>query len=461
MDFNRLPKMVSCSSISALHFDAFNKMAFLTLLLTAFGLSGLTACTFNPQGATAPQERVVGERLQTIALPDRDTGEMSHLVLFDKTTHMIHQFDLNEMSYDRGLQVESPTAEHAVLFHADGNYVIDFTDKTISIYDSSGSRQRNPIHLPGQPISAAFRPRIGELAIYDSTGAIGLLKLDNEGHVTASAVFGSALAASSGNATGRADLTLVAADLTETGQLIVALSDNSISVFDFDQSVHSTGSQTWTPVRHFTTNMVNITWVAPLRSHSNLILVKDDNGLNLLNLSTQSVMSTYSGSNYFNLRVLSKSVDPHFVVSDDSGSAVRLGFVDPGSAADGSLATIQTRQLNLDPSAVTSSRLNLQTNSWMLTLQHNSVFAINGNTSPPSVSHSGLPAQAQSDSQDVLSYRMSDLLALGHHTYPLKATVKLLESQAFALYPSALGHATTCDISSGTERNLDFFNVGR
>ena len=449
MDFNRLAKIMAKTST---HF---------TRLLATVTLSGLTACSFNPQSLTAPQERVVGERLQTIALPDRDTGEMSHMVLFDKTTHMIHQFDLNEMSYDRGLQVESPNAEHAVLFHADGNYVIDFADKTISIYDSSGSRQRNPIHMPGQPISAAFRPRLGDLAIYDSTGAIGLLKLDNEGHVMASAVFGSALAASSGNTTGRADLTLVAADLTENGQLIVALSDNSVSVFDFDQSVHSIAMQTWTPMNHFMTNMVNITWVAPIRSHSNLILVKDDNGLNLLNLSTQKVIATYPRSNYFDLRVLSKSVDPNFVVSDSSGSMMRIGFVDPGSAADGSLASIQTRQLNQDPSEVTSSRLNLQTNSWMLTLQHNHAFGTDNNAGSLSVSTSSTPSGAKSDSQEVLSYRMSDLLALGHHTYPIKATVKLLESQAFALYPSALGHATTCDISSGAERNLDFFNVGR
>ena len=400
------------------------------------------ACSLNTLPSTTKQERVIGERLQTISLPDRDSGSMDHIALFDKTTHMIHQFDLVDMHYDRGLQVESPDLEHAVLFDSNGNYVIDFAEKTISIFDSSGSKQRNPLHMPGQPISAAFRPRLGDLAIYDSTGAIGLLKLDTEGHVTASAVFGSAVAASSGSVMS-GDLTLVAADLTENGQLVVALSDDSISVFDFDQSVRTPSSQIWTPLSHFATTFSNITWVAPVRGQTHLVLVKDDRGMNLVNLTTHAVISTYRLTNFEEITILAKSVDAHFITNDASGKAVRIGYVDLGSAADGSTATLKTKMLNLDPHGVVASRLNLQTNSWML------------------ISQPVVDGEAERTTQDVLQYRFSSLLAEGHHLYPLKATVKLLESEAFALYPSALGHATTCQIQSNTEHAIDYFNVGR
>jgi hypothetical protein len=389
------------------------------LLLAVVSAMLFTAC--GPTGGLSG-ERVIGEKLQDISPPDRDTGAMRRLVLFDPTIRMIHQFDLENRTYERSLSVVEPELEHHLLYQDDGSYIIDLADRRLATYDQAGRRSEVGLNFVGAPVSAAFRPRLGFLVIYTDVNSVGLIKFGDHGQVLKSAICGPVISTAE-------DLTIVAGDLNDSGDLVVALSDDRLAVLDVENSITS---QSWSLKRLITTAFHQITWVAPVRGKPQEVLIKHQTGFALLDLSASGsgqTLADYEIARGEEVALLSKAIDAHFLIGDATGSALKIGYI----AAD----TIHFRSLNESVSAVTSSRLNLATDSWAL-----------------------LESDEKLGKRLTKSFRFHDLVALFKQDLPPKGPLQLLENSVFALLPSELGHAIDFNLSDGTTTQFQRFNVG-
>jgi hypothetical protein len=113
-------------------------------------------------------DHMIGQKLESIAPLRASDGEQKQKVsLYDPVVKKIHQFDLNQMGVLRTLAVLNPDEKHFVLDSGTSNYIVDLSEKHISIFDKNSNPQHEPIQFLGVPKSAAFRPDLGWLVTYD------------------------------------------------------------------------------------------------------------------------------------------------------------------------------------------------------------------------------------------------------------------------------------------------------
>src|SRR5262249_11409495 len=151
-----------------------------------------------------------------------DGEQNDKVVFFDETTRRIHQFDMQHMTHDRSLSVDSPGAKHYVLFHQQGNYIVDLTDKHLTVFGAN-TTAHDPIHFEGKPVSAAFSPELGYLVIYDDLQSVGVIKLSADGQVAGAHVFGSELADG---------VSISAGEILPDGHLALAMTEGSVYLVD-------------------------------------------------------------------------------------------------------------------------------------------------------------------------------------------------------------------------------------
>lgn len=394
----------------------------------------LSACG-KPQLKDKGNDNVIGQSLESIA-PLRDSGgaEKQSVALFDDVIKKIHQFNLLNMSVERTLSVLNPDSKHYVLHSGLSNYIIDFSEKQISIFDANSVAQHQPISFQGKPKSAAFRPDLGILVMYDDLQSVGVIKLSSTGQVTAAHVFGSRLAVGT---------SIVSGDLLNDGRLILALSDNSIAIVDLNASLAASPRSLIATI--IPTGLTKMNWIAPIPGAADRILIKTDAPTAQVILydfvAKQVVQQIALGDD--EIIKLSKSYDPHVIVKT-SESSQKLIY------AKG--ITLQTLDVNLvgrSVSPILDSDLDITNDTWtyvyLSNYRNNFLFFNDVN-------------QAK-DLRTLVRTRVTDGLPLQSKPLPDRAQIKLSVNYFFALYPAPLGWAERYSIMTPEKAEMKFFNL--
>jgi hypothetical protein len=384
----------------------------------------ISACTPEMKDGTSTDQNNIGEKLQDVSsLTTEDGQSQSQVAIYDQTVARIHQFDLHSLTLIRSLPVDNPSADHYVLYHQAGNYVVDLSMQNLTLYDYQGMAEHSLLNFAGKPKSAAFKPNLGLLVVYDDLNSVGILKINQFGRAEKSWVGGTLV-------TGTASI--AAGDINEAGQLILAMSDNSITVVDLDQTM---SSRKWIVTETFPTNLSKITWLAPVRGSTDLILVVSDQTLSLLSLSSQTIVSSFSLSSYKQL-AYSKSIDPHIILKRNN--EVVVAYVSGNS--------ITTRSVYQHTGYVAKSRLDLIQDSWIMVGINNESWIWG-------------KSDAEKYNRTVKSWRFSDLLAQYSFNLRDNSVLEIADKSLLSLFPSKLGYAVYYNMSSGTTQELKGFNI--
>ncbi|MCB0384924.1 MAG: hypothetical protein KDD43_05995 [Bdellovibrionales bacterium] len=401
-----------------------SKKLIFTLSLVAL----CTACTGGGPNAE-DEENLIGNKLEIISDLSGRTGGTSQMVaIFDDTTRKIHQFDLQAMVHKRSVDVLYPDSEHFVLYHEQGDYIVDLTLKHISVYDKGGSPQHNPVSFQGKPISAAFRPDLGYMVIYDDLMSVSILKMNNEGLVVDSWVSGPVL---------ESDNSIVSGDINDAGQLVLALSDDSLAVVDLGQTLTD---KKWTFVS-MATPMVRMRWMAPIPGKPEQVLVRAKTRVALFDLNTQAVISEMTvDPDEVRVRKYSRHVDPHIILNTEyhSKEATLIYVADNQVKSRAGFHTNSNFML---------SRLNLGDDSWTYVTVDREYPAWNN------------ALNEVRETRALRRYGFSSLLAQQQKALPDKARLKLAPDYVFALFPSELGYAVRFGVNTEEKRELKLFNL--
>lgn len=388
-------------------------------------------------------ENIIGNKLKKISSLNNPDGEQStKVILFDEKIRKIHQFDLDQMKHEKSLTVRNPKVSHSLLFHNQGRYIIDFAPQQIDIYDSNGNRQEDPIQFVGTPQSAAFNQDQGLLVVYDDLQSVGIVQLSPQGQVIKSKILGSAF----GN------LSIAAGDILDNGNLVLSLSDNSIVVVDLLATLNAPPAQ-WV-YTSFSTDLERISWIAPIRGSSDLILARaqESEEIALINLQTQTVVERKSTANC-RVEKMSKFSDPHMILRCAPPVVDNANYVIPTLPPEVAIhfvqgGALQSRTFYHQKRPILSSLLNLDTDKWTI-LETNFQYDF------------GLLNNANEFKLDrkVRRFRVSDMLALAEKKSPEKAQLELGAEHIFALFPSDLGLAARYDVESNEVEKIEAFNL--
>jgi len=286
------------------------------------------------------------------------------------------------------------------------------------------------LHQQGVPKSAAFRPDLGWLVVYDDLQSVGVLQLSSFGEVQKTSVFGSIVSG---------DQSIVSGDLLDSGHLVLALSDNSIADVDLQASLAAQPPR-WVSTIAATT-LAKINWLAPIPRHPGRLLMKTADQVLLYDLNTRSVLQSIAVDSDDVIK-LSKSFDPHVVVSDGT-RAMKLIY------SDGN--TLSTRSFELKDSAlhsILSSDLDLLNDNWTYVYLKNRIGYSWFND-----------VNQETDGRQLVRFRLSDKLALQSKAIDDKAEIRLSANFIFALYPSVLGYAKKISILGEEQSSVSKFNL--
>lgn len=390
-------------------------------LITALILNlALTACTVGPEQS---QDHIIGNTIDNISsLAPAETESVRNLIIYDKTVHKIHQFNLDKMQLLKSYPVQNPDSEHFVLADNQGRYAIDLHKKGFSIFSmSSDGILHDPIQMQGTPRSAAFRPGLGYLIVYDDLGTVGVLKLTEDGGIIKKTILGNELLDG---------FSISAGDLNENGQLILALSDSSIAIVDLEQTLND---EKWAFTR-FNTTLRQINWVAPVPGQASQVLLRDRDGLTLMDLVTKTVLD--QNANTGTTLKVSKNRDPHVI--QKSGSATIMTYVDQG--------LLKTKTLYRQRDNILTSFLDVSKSKW---------FVVDFNKVGP-----GFAKDADDvEGREFKYYRTTDMLVVSTKDLPSKAKLQLADDFIFALFPSELGYAARYSLQGDQKSELKYFNV--
>lgn len=409
----------------------FNQLLFCGVVISA----GLLSCAAVNKDTS--NDNIIGQKLEAITpLRSTDGSQKQTVALYDETIKKIHQFDLNQMAVQRTLPVLNPDSQHFVLHSGSSNYIVDLSEKHVSIFDKNSNAQHQPITFQGKPKSAAFRPDLGWLVIYDDLQSVGLVRLAQDGQVMDSHTFGSVVLAGQ---------SIVSGDLRDDGHLLLALSDNSIVDVDIAACL---ATKTWVaPVVHSTAGLGKINWLAPLAGFSNQrVLIKTSSEIVLFDLSTNLIIESMPIS-ADGVKKVSKSYNPHIVLAT-SGLGMKLVYTDGTK-----LLTRQFQILNEDKDdfydyPILSSDLDLQSDSWTYVFaKHYYGSTLNFNINQ------------RKQNRQLVRMRISDGLSLQSKSIVDNAQIKLGIDYFFALYPSVLGKAEKFPIIGDGSQILRNFNL--
>ncbi len=402
---------------------AFKKL-FAAIIFCALGQTMLVGC--GVPGNSHDDEFLVGDKLRTFTNLKASTGSSSEsIAMFDETLKKIHQFDTTNMTKVRTLKVEYPNDKHFVLYDPNGNYIIDLTQKGITIFDRHNKPNVDPIRMPSQPKSAAFSPEQGLLIVYDDLMNVGFIKLNAKGIVLDSLMLGSLVGSDS----------IAAGDLLENGILALSLSDGSLA----QVNVADTLDQNQWVFTKAATAFSSISWVAAVHGQPQKVLIKYTSGVALMNLTTGATIQKRDLDSHEEFRKLSKAVDAHAVVADDKNFT--LIYTD-GTA-------LKTRKLYNQSYYIMNSQLDLSKDSW---------FFVGGSESYAYDIWDG-DINVVKKNRKLYRFGVSSMLAQEAIALPNNTQVLMAQDYFFSLYPSELGYAYKQDYLTQKKRVMKGFNI--
>ena len=399
-------------------------MEFNKIILTSLCLGLLTAC--GSTHGDSSSENLVGTPLQAVSgISKEDGSDKQTVALFDETVRKIHLFDLAQAQHLQAYQVLNPSEKHYLISQDQGKYILDISLKNVSLFNSQGQRTDSVLSFVGQPQSAAYISNLNLFAVYDDLSDLGLLQLDSGGVVQSSWVGGSLLAQ---------NISIASGDFLADGRLILAGSDGSIWVIDTTQTL---AQKKWVSTT-FSSGLTQISWVAGVPENSNLVFIKSNNQLSIIDLTSNTVVSSFDATNYY-VEKYSKTFDPHVVLRSSTGNNLVMVYVDQG--------VLKNRSLLTQTASIMSSYLNLTTSTWTY-IDTQSTYKISWND-----------LNSVRVSRTLKSYRFSDMLGTVRKSVPDSAQIELSQSYLFELFPSELGYAVRYNIQSDSSTAMSLFNM--
>ena len=401
------------------------------LMALAFNLM-LVGCTATDP-STKDEEHNIGQKLQPVSTIAKQNGQTKKSVLiFDETIRQVHRFDVDNATHVSTVAVANPGTSHCLMTTDDGTYFVDFYDKKLTVYNPAGQIVDDSISFVGVPKSAAFRPDLGFIAVYDNLMNVVLVKLDATGHVTKSWVGGSVV---SGN------LTISAGDINDDGKLVLALSDDTIAIADINNTLNS---QSWQATT-FSSGVTGINWIGPLAN--NKIIVRSTSKIAVIDLNSKTVTSQFDAADY-KTEKLSKLVSPHVLLRKNEAITVV-------SANGGSIVS---KVLTNQPKRILYSQLDVPENIWTY-VDVDINWTVNYEFWTGRIYNS---IDEVRTSRVVKRYRYSDLVALASRTAPDSSQLVLSRDYLFSLTGSELGFAQLFTVTNdGAPRTIKGFNKGK
>ncbi len=394
--------------------------------LAAWVLScGLSGCG---AGGKFSGEDLIGSPLASVSdLSRPDQTDRSRIAVYDKTTSRIHEFDLEQSRLFRSTPVRFPGRPHYVLYDDQKGYVVDLTRKGVSIVTAAGSVVHDPVRFLGEPLSAAFRPDLGLLIIYDHLQTVSFIRFSNAGAVEAAITLGPVV---SGN------VKIVAGDLLNDGRLLLSLSDQQIALVD----VTATMAQGQWQATFQSPGLGVISWVGPSPQSSDRVLLYTTDGITLWNVSAATSVATMSFNGLLPIR-LSKTTVPHVVMS--SGNRQRLFYANGDQIAE--------RSFGLRTGTLLGSYLNLDANTLTTIWSYSEARQMSEiDFNDPNFTK---------DRRELASFRLSDMLAQSTLEIRSDAEVTMSRTFVFSLFSSPLGYATKENLLTQARTEFTLFNL--
>lgn len=399
-----------------------------------------SACSFSITPKNSEDDYLIGQKLKSISSLTSGSGtELKHIAMFDKTVKKIYQFDLTRGSVERELSPHKPEGDHTVLYDQGGNYVVDFVDSYIGIYNAQGKLQVKPLELGGIPESAAFQPALGWLVVYDSRQDIGVIKLDSSGNVQDKWVGGPRFDdVSVGSAP-----SVTAGDVDESGRLIVGRTDGSIAVADLEKTLQASPRK-WS-AETFATGLLDIKWLAPVRGDLDLVLVRSRAKISLIRISTKSVLESLDFDGRYTQLKPSKIYDPHVIIQ--SSGQMKVVYV-----KNGRLFT--SAPLRQRYSYILASRLSLASDMWtmMESTDTEMMWRWDGN--------SWEVDQPNLERTNRILHRIAPTSFVSLEDVRVKdqGVSEFTDSHLFQLFSSKFGYAEFTNLSTGEVLPIKMFN---
>jgi hypothetical protein len=418
-------------------------LGFLTRLFLCGGLIALSAACSQGPDIDHASDYNIGNPLQSISsMTTQDGGEAQQVVLFDKLLRRIHQFDLGSMQALRSFAVRNPEQDHYVLNGKNGNYLIDLSLQTLTIYNqyNQANYQPFPTKMQGKPKGAYFDPNSGVFVVYDDLQTVGMMTLDPHGEVLKADTFGATVVPGS-------TATIAAGDVDSSGDLILSMTDNSIVVVDIMKTLSGVGvnANGWNVKKVFTVPLSDILWLAPLPLSApgadQLILARSNDKISVINTNTGTVDSSYTIASG-RVEKLSKYADPHAVVRNDRQATIVF-------ARDG---VIETKTFIVTPGpnqiySVLSSTLSLAKDSWSFVDTTTSVRGIFNDL------------EETHDSRHFKRYALTRGIATHNVAIDNEPQIEISSTFIFALFKDELGYAERINVSTEEKKTVQRFNL--
>lgn len=388
----------------------------------------LSSCVNNKPDIFG-DDYLIGDVLsKTSRMANSDGSEQNKIAIFDSTIRKIHLFDLDSKTLNSTVDsVESKSgSDHAILHDNIGNYIVDITEGGFSITNKYNQANINPIKLLGKPLSAAFRPDLGSLVIYDDVGSVGLMQLSPQGEVLKTWVGGSRLNSSE-------DVTINSGDLLDNGHLITSLSDGRLADIDVNNSIVNKRWMYSIKV----TGLPTAKWISKIPGHSDQVFFYSSDDENqkiyLYDLATETILDSYQVQG--SVEKASRFSHPHVLVK--TSDTAFLDIIYPDSA--------QIKKIRMPRHNFMSYRFVLSSN---MNINQDSFSFIEGQSA------------FNSDKRAFKKYRLSDMLLASSIDLPTNARLEMSNQFVLALFPSKLGHAISYSTDARSQVEFKFFNRG-
>ena len=422
-------------------------MRFKLLLLTIAVLT-ISACTYTERPSTDhAEDNIIGSNLTAVSsLTAENGGDQQKIAMYDPVVCRIHQFDMGSGSWERTLKPAVLGGEHKILFDPSGNYVIDLVDANLTVFDKAGNIQNPELTFVGAPKNASFRPSLGYVVMQDDLKTAGLMKINAQGTVTGRQSLGQII---------YNDVSILAGDIDDQGQLILALTDGNIAVIDIDQTI---ATHDWAIKYKFASGLNNINWLAPMHDGSSQVLVKTnpDTNQNVTIALFDTAAKAMVGAPYVvpatrKVVKTSKLYDPHFILKDDTDHVDAMAtvvYVQGG--------VIKTKTTMNTVRNILLSRLSVAANSWAMVDTDVARIWIG-------INEYGIilydDVNAVKTGRLLKRFELAHMTPLTKRTLPDSTQVQVNETKVFQLFPHKLGLAKNMSINNpADEKTIDKFN---
>lgn len=415
----------------------------MNLIIIAFCF--LSACTDSKINTPDyKNENIIGVPLVKNSSLQNPSGDDSNkIVIFDKTIRKIHWFDLESMTHLSKFDAINPEEDHYLIYQDSLNYFLDLSKKNLNIITLDGTAQSSPIKFKGTPVSAAFDSKNGYLVMYDNLQSIGILSLGKTSEVISSYLSGPIV---------NNQALIKAGDINGSGQLILAtetLTSDSAPTSTYKILVINIADSLKQQKLIYTENstaLTSITWLAPVTSSGDEILIRSSDTISLLNLKTNTTTSISTTD--WVVEKYSKTKDPHIIMRKKEEGNLRYNPTSERKIYYVENGSIKSKSSSFKLNYILNSHLDLIKDTWSITTSNyvQEYFLYNAYN------------EIQTG-REFTRYRFNDLLSTDSLKIDDKAIIEISNDYLLSLFPSELGFATRTDLATSKVKRLEHFNI--